>query len=538
MNKTKRVLLSAVLLFLFIGCSESDGGDYIFKYDISSNPRTLDPQTATDENSKMVIANMFQGLLKLDERGNVTAGVAGEYFVSDDGLTYTFQLRDDVYWYTGRESQEPALCTAQDFVFGFRRLINPTTKSPNAERFFVIKNARAINSGELNDITALGVEAIDNFNLVIRLEYADLQFPELLTTTAAMPCNEDFYNSTQGRYGLNAEAVISNGSFWLFRWDYDPYSSENNHLILRRNTPNNEVDRIYPYGLNFFISAPERVLPHFLEGDTHSIVASGQTAQGLINEFPFDEYENFVWGLVFNTKGESVFADKDFRFALSRAFGDDDIAVAPVGFNKTGMLIPFDVKLGNDRYRDLGVDFQRDTDLSGAKAAFERALKRKGVVNINGLDLLVPDNPTIKEFLGFITQKWQKELGFYCNIRMLPPAEFEREIAQGNFQFAATRLSGDYNSPCAYLKYFVQGERFPIFSKSSEYAKTIEQAQRTPDKNESFALYQKAERHLIDNGFFIPLCYQTEYFFYQKGCVDIVYNPFAGTIDYSKAKLL
>ncbi|MDR1753815.1 MAG: peptide ABC transporter substrate-binding protein, partial [Eubacterium sp.] len=92
-----RILSLFIAFFALASCSKGDGGDYVFKYDISDNPRTLDPQTAVDKNSHLIISNMFEGLLKLNERGNITAGVAGEYFVSDDGLTYTFELRDDVF---------------------------------------------------------------------------------------------------------------------------------------------------------------------------------------------------------------------------------------------------------------------------------------------------------------------------------------------------------------------------------------------------------------------------------------------------------
>ena len=110
--KNAALLIVTVMLPLISSCKKNDGRGYIFKYDIAANPVTLDPQTATDSASYEIIANMFEGLLRVDNEGNLQSAAAESYAVSEDGLTYTFDLRDNIYWYDGDEFEAP--CTAHD----------------------------------------------------------------------------------------------------------------------------------------------------------------------------------------------------------------------------------------------------------------------------------------------------------------------------------------------------------------------------------------------------------------------------------------
>ncbi|MDE6579850.1 MAG: peptide ABC transporter substrate-binding protein, partial [Ruminiclostridium sp.] len=312
-----RAIVSAALALSVIactGCSKDDGENYIFKYDIAQNPRTLDPQTATDSSSYEIIANMFEGLLRIDNEGNIQNAVAEKYTVSADGLVYTFELRKDVFWTDGDKFE--AQCTAKDFVFAFQRLFRPSTKSKTAGDFFCIKNAKEINKGTITDMSELGVKTDGDFKLVITLEAPTPSFPSMLTTAPAMPCNEEYYNSTDGRYGLYADAIASNGAFYLFRWNYDQWSKDNNSIVMRANKKNKENQDIYPYGLNFFIEEDDSY-QNFLDESSHVYIASGANAIRLLNKgYEYSESENRIWGIVFNTKSKA-FKSEELRKALA-----------------------------------------------------------------------------------------------------------------------------------------------------------------------------------------------------------------------------
>lgn len=143
MKKRTTIRISAFLLCLccafFTSCKEDDGKGYVFGYDISSNPGSLDPQYASDRESYLIIGSVFEGLFRIGADGNAEKAMAESYTVSDDGLTYNFKLKQDRYWTDVNGYSKKV--TAADFVFGFRRLFLPETRAPKASEYFCIKNS-------------------------------------------------------------------------------------------------------------------------------------------------------------------------------------------------------------------------------------------------------------------------------------------------------------------------------------------------------------------------------------------------------------
>ena len=183
--------ITALTILTLTGCGKDSGTGRVFKYDISANPTTLDPQQANEPNSDTIIGNMFMGLMTIAQDGSVQKGAAEEYSVSADGLTYNFKLRNDIYWIDCTDFEKQ--CTANDFVFGFMRLFLPETQSPRAKDYFCIKNAKAINEGSITDRNKLGVKAKNDFELEITLEYPNSRFLSMLAEPPAMPCNEEIF---------------------------------------------------------------------------------------------------------------------------------------------------------------------------------------------------------------------------------------------------------------------------------------------------------------------------------------------------------
>jgi oligopeptide transport system substrate-binding protein len=516
------------------GCRDNDGSGYIFKYDIPINPRTLDPQTATERTSALLISSMFDGLLKIDSDGKIVANVAKEYIISNDGLTYTFFLRDDIYWYF--DGDYSVQCTARDFVFAFRRLFNPAVRSENAPLFYSIKNAERVHKGQIPELDAVGVEAIGDFELVITLENPNPLLPYLLTTSPAMPCNEELFNKTAGRYGLNADNIPSNGAFRITRWNYDPYSSINNIIIMRRHEKNSESDRVYPYGLNFFIRySDDDVLSHFTSNTTQSLIAEGDDANMLMSQnFPYDGFENAVWGITFNTR--RVFGNSDLRYALAASIDREVFNSNRVGWREAFDIIPPLINLGNQPYRILTGSINTslpEFNPEEARTAFEQGIEAVGRERISGLNIIIPagEKHTAYEALSRILQQWQSNIGFFCTINVLSEDEFARAVASGNYDLAMMKLTGDYNSPHAYLDKFIG---HPSWAR--QYADIMTEAGQATDLQKSARLYMQAENMLLEHSVFIPICFQTEKFFYNRRSEGLVYNPFTGTICFRNAK--
>ena len=534
-KKAAAVAAAAALLIYSSGCSEKDGSGYIFKYEIVANPATLDPQTANDSSAYEIIANLFEGLLKVDSQGDIQPAVAESYDVSEDGLVYTFKLREDVYWYDGREFEAP--CTAHDFVFAFQRLFKPATKSKTAGGFFCIKNAQEINSGKITELSELGVEAVSDHELVITLEYPNPSFPVLLTTAPAMPCNEEYYESTNGKYGLYGDAVASNGAFYVYRWNYDPWSNDNNNIIMRANVKNKESDPIYPYGLNFFIEE-EDSYQNFLDEQSHVYITSGAEAVRLLDMgYEYSESNNRVWGVLFNVKSPA-FKSEGLRQALAYSIDRDSAVTDATGYENSWSIVPSSVKLGEEDYRELA---GRDSYLTHssllADNAFDKALREVDKSYLSGLTLYVPDDDAIVEYISTVAQQWQAGLNFYCNIKRLSASEYEKVLKNGDFDFIVADISGSFNSPYAYLSAFLSsgGGNYSGYRNSS-FDALMERAESAATAEESAELYFQAEETVINGAMFIPLLNQSEYAFFGEDCQGIVYNPFSKTVVFREAK--
>ena len=533
----KRVaaLLAAVFLLCGASCRDKDGSGAVFKYDIASNPGTLDPQSANDSSAYEIIANLFEGLLKVDNEGDIQPAVAESYDVSEDGLIYTFKLREDIYWYDGRDFE--ASCTAHDFVFAFQRLFKPATKSKTASGFFCIKNAQAINDGRIKELSELGVKAVSDYELVIMLEYPNPSFPVLLTTAPAMPCNEEYYESTNGKYGLYGDAVASNGAFYVYRWTYDPWSKDNNNIIMRKNVKNSENDAIYPYGLNFFIEE-EDSYQNFLDEQSHVFITSGADAVRLLNMgYDYSESDNRVWGVLFNVKSPA-FKSEYLRQALAYSIDRKSAVTSATGYENAQSIVPSSVKLGEEDYRELvGRESYLTYSSLLADNAMDKALREVNKSYMSGLTLYVPDDDAIVEYVSTVAQQWQAGLSFYCNIKRLTTAEYEKVLKSGDYDFIVADISGSFNSPYAYLSAFLSsGSNNYSGYINSSFDVLLARAESAATAEESAELYFQAEETVTGDGVFIPLLGQSEYAFFGEDCQGIVYNPFSKTVVFREAK--
>ena len=162
---------------------------------------------------------MYSGLVMKDGSGNIVCCNASDYSVSDDGCEYIFHLREDNYWFFDEnendkiDDDEYYPVVAADYVFALRRILDPNMHSPYAKDFMCIRNSQYIASGS-GTVNGLGAYAEGDYTLVIDLDKPCAEFLALMTTPAAFPCNEKFFESTKGRYGLDDRSVMSNGPFY------------------------------------------------------------------------------------------------------------------------------------------------------------------------------------------------------------------------------------------------------------------------------------------------------------------------------------
>ena len=187
----------------------------------TADPGSLDPHKTSTSVEQHILDELYEGLTVYDGAGRLAPGVAARWEVSPDGLAYTFVLRPDARWSNG----EPV--TADDFVFSFRRLMDPRTGAGYANILYTVKNARGVNTGRLPP-DALGIRAVDPRTLEITLEHPAATFLDQLTHMTAMPV----HRGSVERWGegfSRAGHLVGNGAFVLKR--YVP----NDRLVLEKN---------------------------------------------------------------------------------------------------------------------------------------------------------------------------------------------------------------------------------------------------------------------------------------------------------------
>lgn len=170
---------------------------------------SLDTALANDTSTFEYISDCFEGLVRIDGDGTVKPGIAKEWKMSEDGMTWTFNLRDDAKWTNGEN------VTANDFVYSWERILNPETKSAYAFIMAEIEGADDYNKGDITDFSKVGVKAIDDYTLEIKLTKPVMYFDQLMSFATFLPVNKTAVEKHGDKYGTSPETVVYNGPFVL-----------------------------------------------------------------------------------------------------------------------------------------------------------------------------------------------------------------------------------------------------------------------------------------------------------------------------------
>lgn len=232
------------------------------------DPRTLDPHKASGNWEDRPISDYIEGLMTLDPAGEPVLGQAASYEVSDDGLVYTFTLRDDAMWSDGTP------VTAGDFVLGMQRLQDPATASDYAYLMYFVKNAEGINSGEITDFDELGVKALDDKTVEITLNAATPYLLAALTHYTAYPVPAHVVEE-HGEDWSQIGNVVANGPYVPVEWVPGSFvrSEKNEHYYDAANV------------------AIDEVVYHITEDDNAALNRYRAGEFDILSSFPADQYQ-------------------------------------------------------------------------------------------------------------------------------------------------------------------------------------------------------------------------------------------------------
>lgn len=522
----------------FTGCSDTVK-DAEIRMPLSAEPTTLDPQIAETAESRTVVANCFEGLMKLDSSGNAVPAAANSVSTSADGLVYEFKLHQDKKWHINSnhealfgENWETAIdlrVTAADFVFGLQRALLPETKAPDAQRLYMIKNAEKVHKGELG-ASQLGVEAVDEFTVRITLETASSEFLPMLAEPIAMPCKQVFFEATGGRHGLGAAYVLCNGSFYLSRW------YKGTSIILRRNTDNPQAQAKI-YSVTYAFTQDSEII---LENLTDGVYAAAPVSAAQIstlksNGCTVTEYKNTVWGLAFNC-ADSVARSTKLRLALIKATNFDEIrslAGEEMSATATG-IIPPSCMLD-------GVSYADNTAAIALPSYDEAAAKTYFSEYSDGslCEITVLCTQQYETAIRRIIQNWQQLFGINLSakVEVLEAAELEQRVQSGNYQCALTAISTQAQRPTEFLADFANSGNICRLS-SSNYNKLMAQLRTASGQSSIIEGCTKAQQFIVQNGIFCPLFYQSSYCATSKKAQNVVFSHSGSIIKLNEAEIL
>ena len=218
--------------------AKMNNGSKDLRTTINSDIPTLDISKATDSTSFLVLGNILEGLTTLDKDGNVVPAIAESWTQSEDGKTWTFNIRKDSKWSNGES------ITAKDFEYSFKRTLNPDTASQYGYLFNDIVGAEDYNGGKVDNADNVGVKAIDDYTFEVTLNRRVNYFDKLMVFPIFYPQSEEFVNANKDTYGANKDSVLCNGPFVLSEWKMeDAFTLSKNEKY--RDKDNINLDNIY-----------------------------------------------------------------------------------------------------------------------------------------------------------------------------------------------------------------------------------------------------------------------------------------------------
>ncbi|MCL7455081.1 MAG: ABC transporter substrate-binding protein, partial [Anaerolineae bacterium] len=462
------------------------------------HPATLDPGMVGEDVSLFLTTQLFEGLVRIGEDYNVLPAAALRWEILDGGTRYIFYLREGMSWSDG------APLTAHDFVYGFKRNLDPKTDSPVAHLLYPILNARAFREGAIDDRDRVGVAALDGHTLEVRLEGPTAYLPYLLAHPIACPLPERIVE-TEGRSWMEAKDRVSNGAYVLSEWQ------PGERIVLTRNAyaprrSRGNVDRIecscfgrYETALDAY--AEDRVEAVSLINADPATVARVRVAHGEeVHFFP----RSITLYLSFHAD-RPPFDDVRVRQAFVHAVDRDALAreaFSGLRLPATGGFVPPGMA-GHSPGIGLAYDAERAS----------RLLAEAGYPNGAGFPTVTwlhSESSRGDRTVPFLTDAWRRNLRLDLAAEALDWREFLQRQSSDPAHLTMVGWGADYPDPDSMLRVTFHSRTGVATQgwQNDRFDALVEEAARIADHARRMQLYQEADQILVaEEAVVMPLSY-------------------------------
>lgn len=494
--------------------------------EIGPDPETIDPSLNSAIDAGNVILHAFETLLTFDENNTIVPGQAETYDVSEDGLTYTFHLRDGLKWSDGSDF------TAEDFVYSWKRMADPETAAPYAaDMLSMVKGYEEAAGG---NIDALAVSAPDAKTFVVELSSPCVYFDKIVTHASMAPVKKDVVEANGDQWSLTPETYISNGPLKMIEW------VPGSHMTFARNENYWNADKVTLNTLKFVLMEDANAAYSAYQTDEVQMIKDVPTEEILkLKSSPefYLESRMATTYVIFNIQKEpfdNVLVRRALSLAVDRAYIANTLmmgtALPATNFVGPGVS---DVEAGSSfeevTRKNNGGDFfdvnNYDSDLEKAKELLAEAGYPDGE-GFPVIEYMTNDAGYNKPVAEYLQNAWQ-ELGIRMDIKIVEWSTFTPTRRAGDFEISRGGWVYDYDDPSNMLNLLssTSGNNDGKYS-NPEVDQLLEQARDTADKAEHYEKLHEAENMIMEDAAVAPLVYSSDFFLQKPELKGTWHSPY------------
>ena len=498
-------------------------GEKILSVQVGPDPETIDPALNSAVDGGNMLLHSFECLLAVDQNGQLAPGQAESWETSEDGLTWTFHLRDGLKWSDGSD------LTANDFVYSWKRVCDPMVAAPYAET--VLSMVEGYDKAIEGDLDALQVAATDDNTLVVTLNAPCSYFGSLAAFATLSPVQQATVEANGDAWATKAETYISNGPFYVSDWVPGSY------IMMTKN----------PYYWNADAIKLDGIKWNLIE-DSNAAYSAYQTGEVLmIKDVPTEEipslkenadfYVDPIIGTYYLSMNidREPFNNADVRKALSLAIDRDYVAntlmqgtYSPAG----NFMGPGWIDTDGKQFKDNANGGKEYIDTTNYEADLEEAkqlLADAGYPNGEGFPTITystNDAGYHKVVAEYLQQAWA-ELGIDLQVDIVEWASFTPMRRNGDYDVARNGWVGDYSDPSNMLDLFysTNGNNDGKFN-NADYDAAMELSRTTLDAAERSTALHNAEDILMEEAGCIPVAYYNDFWLQSDKITGSWHSPY------------
>ena len=496
-----------------------------FTVQYGPNPETLDPALNSAVDGANTIITIFEPLLLINENNEVVGGQAESWEASEDGLTWTFTMRDGLKWSDGTD------LTAKDFEYSFKRMADPDTAAPYAATCLGMIDG--FDAAQAGDPDALNVKASDDGKtLTIVLSYPCSYFDKMAAFASMSPVQQATVEANGDAWCTSAETFVSNGPYMITEW------TPSERIVLSKN-PN------YVGGWDSSKIVSSSITLLLLEDSSASYAAYNSGEAVLIKDVPTDEipsltkaedggdfYVDTILGTYYVSLNlqRDAFKDAKVRKALSLAIDRDYVAntIMQGTFSTADSIVGPGIVDENGYFHDNGNAPYISADYEANMAEAKKLLEEAGYPNGEGyptIEYSTNDSGYHVPLAEYLQQVWG-DLGITLTISKMEWSAFTAARRAGEYDVARNGWVMDYNDPSNMLDLFCTGNGNNDGKYSNPEFDAAIDASRVADSAEHFAQLHKAEDILMEDMGCLPIAYYNEYWLQSSSLKGTWHSPY------------